>query len=282
MYNGSPMLNECLDCLSNQDFDDFCIHISDNHSSDETGLLCKSWASKDSRISYTCQPENIGPLANFEFLLNNCDSEYFMWRADDDYSDQKYVSTLIDLLDENPTANLAVPKVRTEHGNTMVPWFEFEEINLDEASDRILERLFRYHASWFYGLWRTEYLKEISSRIWSKYPYAYAGDHLILLSVFLDEAVVGSNNAEFTQRTFSPVKGDGLRGKLPIRTRISRLEELMPRFYECYEGETSLRNFQTVEKTRILKQKKKFTYEKLRASKARIMRLKIKSLFVDN
>lgn len=245
-------------------------------------MICKSLAAKDQRISYTCQSENIGPLANFRFLLNNCESEYFMWRADDDFSDPEYISTLAALLDSNPSAQLAVPKIQTKHENETLPWFEFTEAGGHMLSDRICKRLFKYHASWFYGLWRTEYLKEVSSRIWSKYPFAYAGDHLILLAVILDEAVVGSNSAEFTQRTFSPNKGDGLRGTIPIGSRISRLEELMPKFYNSFESEVDLRIMTETEKTNILKQKKKFTYEKLRASPFRIFRLKIKSLFAKN
>lgn len=279
VYNGEAMIAECLSNITNQSFQDFKLIISDNDSSDGTSVICKSFSGKDERIEYIKQPQNIGPLKNFKFLLDKCETEFFMWRADDDYSDINYVSTLVTLLDKHKSAQLAVPQVKTIHSpDVKVPWFKYDKIKKIDRTERIIERYYKYHASWYYGIWRAEYIAEIANRVWHNYPFAYAADHLTLLSPILDDAIVGTNDASFIQRTYSPVKGDGLRGEISLTTRIDRLQKLLPLFYSAYEEAVIFRNFPSSEQKTLIRERKKFTYDKLRASEIRIIRLKIKNI----
>lgn len=280
VYNGEAFIEECLTNITNQSYREFKLIISDNASVDQTSEICKRFATADNRIEYFKQPQNLGPLKNFKFLLHECDTEFFMWRADDDYSDIDYIATLINLLDQNPKAQLAVPQVKTIHGlDKQVPWFKFENIKIKSRIDRIISRFYSYHASWYYGIWRSQYIFEISDRVWRNYPHAYAADHLTMLSPIFDEAIVGTNDASFVQRTYSPVKGDGLRGKIPLSVRIERLQELLPLFNAAYEKEVISRDFSNLERKILTRERRKFTFHKLRASRFRIFRLKVKNLF---
>lgn len=279
VYNAEVFLEECLENVTSQSFREIRILISDNASTDNTEAICRKFCELDSRIQYTKHNKNLGAWNNFRFLLDECQTKYFMWRADDDYSDIDYISTLTHLLETNSRANLAVPSIQTIHrDNDVIPWVHFEEnLNLSR-SEEIIRQLYRYHASWFYGIWRTSYIKEIVERVWHQYPDAYAGDHLSLLVPILDGSVVGSKSARFTQRTFSPPKGDGLRGEMSIDARISRLEMLMPLFKSCFESEVKRQNFDCADEQRVLSHRDRYTYSKLRASNFRIFRLKFKKM----
>lgn len=280
VYNGAPMLRECLDCLLAQTYQDFIIVIADNASTDETPEICAEYAARDGRIQLVRRSKNVGVLPNYKDLIDNCTTEFFMWRADDDYSEPNYIERLIAALDDAPMAQLAVPRIITRNGpDSYFGEFAFPMVTGSNVATRVIRRLYLYHASSYYGLWRTEYIKETATRVWAAFPEAYAHDHLTLLSSFLDEVAIPANDTLFVQRTYSPVKGDGLRGKISLESRIARLERLMPQFYACFDAEVKRRGFPKDLERRILKERERFTYEKLRASPIRIIRLKAKRWF---
>jgi glycosyltransferase involved in cell wall biosynthesis len=85
VYNGEKCIREALDALLAQTFTDFELIISDNASTDDTGPICREYATRDARVRYIRQPENKGVFANFQFVLNEAVGEYFMWNAADDF-----------------------------------------------------------------------------------------------------------------------------------------------------------------------------------------------------
>jgi glycosyltransferase involved in cell wall biosynthesis len=280
VYNGAPMLRECLDSLLAQTYQDFIIVIADNASTDETPDICAEYAARNSRIKVIRQEQNIGSLPNFEFLVRYASTEMFMWRADDDYSDEKFIEELVGSLDANPDAMLAIPRIITRRSITEYTGESaFDTVEGSNFVDKLIKRLYNYHVSAFYGLWRTAAIQEIVERVWTAYPEAYAGDHLTLLPVFLNDAAVGNNRTLFVQRTYSPVKGNGLRGERTLSNRIATLEHLMPLFYACYDTEVRICGFPKDQERRILAERRRYTYQKLRASPARILRLRIKYFF---
>ena len=60
-------LKEAIESVINQTYSNLEIIISDNCSSDDTGLVVKSF--KDQRIHYYRHDENIGANNNFNFCL---------------------------------------------------------------------------------------------------------------------------------------------------------------------------------------------------------------------
>ena len=95
VYNGERFLSRALDSLINQSFTDWTLVISDNASSDNTSQICQSYCSRDSRIRYLRQPINIGAMKNFKYLLDEANSEFFMWAAADDEWDQNFIEACI-------------------------------------------------------------------------------------------------------------------------------------------------------------------------------------------
>jgi len=120
-YNRSLILKENLSLL----FDDLNIEIMilvcDNHSTDKTYFVCKEYE-KFSNFKYIKNKKNLGYDANVLTALENSNSKYVWFLADDDFVDKdkiKYVYKY--LLDHNPDAVLLNAIVKNKNtGVTLI------------------------------------------------------------------------------------------------------------------------------------------------------------------
>lgn len=109
VYNGEKYIKEALDSLLSQTYRDFELIISDNASTDSTQSICESYAIKDKRIRYIRQKNNIGPAANFKYVLDQASSEYFMWAAHDDLWEPSFIEKSLSILSTNPNTGFVFP-----------------------------------------------------------------------------------------------------------------------------------------------------------------------------
>jgi len=90
-YNrANSYLRYALRSAVNQSYKNIEIIVSDNCSPDNTESVVKDF--NDSRIRYYRQRENIGPLNNRNFCLEQARGEYFVMLLDDDLIDSDFVS----------------------------------------------------------------------------------------------------------------------------------------------------------------------------------------------
>jgi len=108
VYNGGDFLADALNSLLAQSFHSFELIISDNCSSDDTLEICKKYALLDQRVRWISQSENIGPIGNFRFLLEQASCPFFMWAAADDVWSSNYLGESISKLQLDPGASFAV------------------------------------------------------------------------------------------------------------------------------------------------------------------------------
>jgi FkbM family methyltransferase len=91
-YNRPEGLRRTLECITQQTYWNLEIIISDNCSPNpEEEMVANEFIKKDSRVRYFRQISNIGAANNFKFVLECAKGEYFMWAADDDEWDKKFV-----------------------------------------------------------------------------------------------------------------------------------------------------------------------------------------------
>lgn len=91
-YNrANSYLRYALQSAVNQTYTNIEIIVSDNCSPDHTESLVKEF--NDSRIKYYRQNENIGPLNNRNFCLEQARGEYFVMLLDDDLIDDDFISS---------------------------------------------------------------------------------------------------------------------------------------------------------------------------------------------
>ena len=128
---------------------------------EEYKLIEKSVFNKKN-ISFIYHETKIGSLKNFLYLRDICDTEYFMWLADDDESSLELVCELQKLLDNNLNAVTAVPYWELKNEKN-----EYKIIQSSHFNDQLkIKRVFKYIYDsddvFFYGLHRAEKLKKCS------------------------------------------------------------------------------------------------------------------------
>lgn len=108
VYNGEKYLEQAIESILSQTFGDFELIISDNASTDRTSEICMYYASRDARIRYSRNQTNIGGANNENLTFMLARGEYFRWAAHDDVCAPDLIRRLVQALDENPEAVLAM------------------------------------------------------------------------------------------------------------------------------------------------------------------------------
>jgi hypothetical protein len=162
--NGAAHLHEALNSLLHQRFHDFIVCVYDNASTDDTREIVLRYMARDSRIQYCPHESDIGPLHNFITAAEKADTEFFCWATHDDLHHPDFLSALVELLDQFPSAALACCAVRN-----MNPDGTLLDIRSDTASlrttvnmravERVRMQLTDGPGTPFYGLFRTMVLK---------------------------------------------------------------------------------------------------------------------------
>lgn len=94
-YNrANSYLRYALRSAVNQTYKDIEIIVSDNCSPDNTESVVKEF--DDTRIRYYKQKENIGPVNNRNFCIEQSRGDYFVMLLDDDLIDDDFISTCMD------------------------------------------------------------------------------------------------------------------------------------------------------------------------------------------
>lgn len=202
VYNAALLLEECLENIRAQTFQDFTVLIYDNASTDETPAIAAQFVQRDPRFRLVSQSQNKGALANFEDVLLAATSPLFLWRAYDDLASPEFLERLVRALGARPEAQLAVGTVETRELGGKVrslgraPIKQRTDTNLTYA----LKLLWGAQASWIYGLYRTEALKASFAEVRARFPHLVAFDFLTFLPFLLSGDIAADNSALFIQR----------------------------------------------------------------------------------
>jgi glycosyltransferase involved in cell wall biosynthesis len=101
VYNGGDFLRQALKSILSQSFSDFELIISDNASVDDTEAIVSEFQEQDDRIRHVRQSTNIGPIANFNYVLSEARADCFIWAAADDLWDEDWIKVLFSNMSES-------------------------------------------------------------------------------------------------------------------------------------------------------------------------------------
>lgn len=100
-YNGEKTIRRTIDSILSQTVTNFKLIISDDGSTDSTSEICREYEKNDKRIKYIQKNKPHGWIWNFIFLAEKADTKYFVWIANDDYWDSKFIEKNLDVLENN-------------------------------------------------------------------------------------------------------------------------------------------------------------------------------------
>ena len=163
IYNGETYLELTLDALLAQTFTDFEIIISDNASTDDTGLICRTYAGRDQRIRYHRNEVNLGAADNYNIVFHLAEGEYFKWAAADDLLAPEFLERCVDVLDNEPDVVLSYTQTAEidQDGNTLRHFPAKPGSGSPIPSERFFEIVCKsVPVVSIFGLMRTEILRQ--------------------------------------------------------------------------------------------------------------------------
>ena len=160
--NGERKIAKALRSVLDQKYANIEIIISDNCSTDNTEDICKTLCRNNPCIKYFRQSRNIGPMSNFEFVLQQASGDFFMWLSDDDSLEPDILHRYVYFLINNPDYTLVSGAIQYWIGERKI--FCERDFNMRENSGfiRLLHFYFKVvYGSAFYGLMRKNIAQQI-------------------------------------------------------------------------------------------------------------------------
>lgn len=162
VFNDQEYIARCINSALEQSSELVKIIIADNNSTDNTSQICQSYANKHEHIKYIRHGTNIGGFENFRYLSEQCDTDYFMWLASDDWISKDFIEESYKFLSANNDYVLAT--ATSAYYDSISNNFLFatstSSIESNDSNHRAIEYIKNLtDNSEFYGLYRTSAIK---------------------------------------------------------------------------------------------------------------------------
>jgi hypothetical protein len=107
--NGAQHLQESIQLLLSQSYENIRLLICDNASTDATPDIASDYARRDKRVKLLRFEEGVGVIESFNraFEHTDKDAQFFQWATHDDYWEPDFVRELVLALERTPGSALA-------------------------------------------------------------------------------------------------------------------------------------------------------------------------------
>ena len=200
VFNGSAYLDQTLNSVLQQSFNDFELLCVDDSSSDSSLHILKKYSKSDNRIKVFSKPNEGSVPFSWQFIFPHINSKYTCYLSQDDFWSPDYLSKLYQRAKETG-ADAVVPEVEYyfegKHHNKIQSGLNGDlnaEINGRDA--------FSYSLDWQisgFALWKTELIKRVGIQTDS-----FNSDELAQRLWFLNSNKVVFSNARFYYRQDNP------------------------------------------------------------------------------
>lgn len=163
VYNGENFLNDAIQSIRAQTFEDFELIISDNCSTDSTPEICARHAALDPRVRYFRNPVNIGGVRNENRTQFLARGQFFKLAAHDDLIDPHFIERCVEVLDSDPDLEVCSTAVQTIDGTGTITGVRAPLAGTESSPSRRLAAISRrdYECESIYGVIRMEALREV-------------------------------------------------------------------------------------------------------------------------
>jgi glycosyltransferase involved in cell wall biosynthesis len=183
VYNSERYLDESIQSLLAQTFQDFELIISDNASTDRTRDIALAYVASDNRVRYVRNRMNIGVAGNFNQAFRLSSGEFFKWAAYDDLCARDFLFRCVEVLDRDPDVVLAYPRTVgiDEHGHATMPHAPGPDLTSPDPAVRFAHIMQApFWATSLFGLIRAGVMSQTVLM-----PSNAAGDHVLLAELSL-------------------------------------------------------------------------------------------------
>jgi len=183
LYNESAYVKRTVDSALAQSYRNIEIIVSDNCSTDNTYDILTSEFKDIENLRIYRQPKNIGPNANFEFLMHQANGEFFMWLGGHDAIHPEYVAMAVKVHGEHPDSSLVYFQHQfLDHELNFIqtpplPSIASHHLSRNLSAIKVFNAL--NYCTHIHGVWRLKHRPEIE---FTKY---FGPDHLILFIMSL-------------------------------------------------------------------------------------------------
>jgi glycosyltransferase involved in cell wall biosynthesis len=181
-YNRPDGLRRTLNCLLEQSHRHLEIIVSDNASTDDgVRQVCREFAGRDARVRVFHQPVGLGIVMNFRFVLMQASGDCFMWAADDDEWDPRFVEVCLAKLRQGAVTAMTTSTLYLRHqGKRAVQSAPRLELGMSRYA-AVAAFLLRPYPNMIYGLHRRQDLLDcIDEPPWFDYYDCYLVLKLLL------------------------------------------------------------------------------------------------------
>jgi glycosyltransferase involved in cell wall biosynthesis len=102
VYNGETYIAQAIASVLKQTVTDLELIVSDNASTDDTGVICRQVAEQQQRVRYHRAPKNLGLARNFNRAAGLARGRYLMWIGHDDVLEPEYIGRCLEVLENDP------------------------------------------------------------------------------------------------------------------------------------------------------------------------------------
>lgn len=154
VYNVEDYISACIDSILNQTFKDFELLLIDDGSTDDSGNICNSYISKDSRVK-VIHTKNQGVSKTRNLGIKNAKGKYIMFCDSDDYADKYWCEKLYNTIKNN--SNSFILCSYTIHNQRQ----EYEDIKIKYIQEN--KSIITNKRSYF-----SNYKTTLSASVWNK------------------------------------------------------------------------------------------------------------------
>jgi glycosyltransferase involved in cell wall biosynthesis len=200
-FNSARYVRRSIESLIGQNYPNLQIVVSDDGSTDDTPSVCDEMARTDARIEVH-RRSHLGERRNFNAVLSAARGPYFMWAADHDVWDSRYVSACVAALEAHPKAVLACSHTMLidEDGGELGVMDDELDIDQPEPLDRYRALIWRLRwCNAIYGVMRRE-----AAAATGGYGSTPSPDHLVLAKLALQGSFVQLPETLFFRRQNRP------------------------------------------------------------------------------
>lgn len=138
VYNCEKFLNQCVESILSQQFEDYELLLIDDGSTDSSGQMCDKWAANDEKIS-VFHIANAGVSNARNIGLSSADGKYITFIDSDDYISENFLHKAVDFMETHPEVDYVQYCLERfdENGVYFVEQTESRILTLDAFVERI-------------------------------------------------------------------------------------------------------------------------------------------------